>query len=146
MAKTTKKVKINKEFVQNFLEEQNGYPEVGHFEDSADLKKFYKHCTDEQLDEWLDVEGITDEVKHTDSEQILRMRKCMAILYKHFPKAPSASKKKASPYAKYTLEDLMDMVVEYDAEIEPCDDERILRMRAIMALKKTEAFNDVEEA
>lgn len=145
MAKTTKKVKINKEFVQNFLEEQNGYPEVGHFEDSADLKKFYKHCTDAQLIEWIGVEGLEDEVKHTDSEQILRMRRCMAILYKHFPKAPSKAKKE-SPYKKYSLEDLLDMVVEHEVEMEPTDDLKIMRMRAIMALKPTGCFDEAEEA
>ncbi len=139
-----KAVKINKEFVQKFVEE-TGYPEVGHYEEAAQLKKFYKHCTDAQLDEWLDIEGLTDEIKPTDSEQILRMRKCMAILYKHFPKAPSKAKKE-SPYKKYSLEQLLEMVLEQEVELDPTDDEKILRMRAIMALKPTGVFNEAEEA
>jgi len=141
MAKTTK---INKEFVQKFIEE-NGFPEVGHFEDAKDLKKFYKHATNEQLDEWLELEGLQDEIKPTDSEQILRMRKCMAILYKNFPKALTKAKKE-SPYKKYSLEDLLDMVVEHEVEMEPTDDLKIMRMRAIMALKPTGCFDEAEEA
>jgi hypothetical protein len=65
MFRMAKATKINKEFVQKYVEE-TGYPEVGHYEDAKDLKKFYKHCTDAQLDEWLEVEGLQDEVKYTD--------------------------------------------------------------------------------
>lgn len=126
--------KVNKTFVEKFVADK-GYPEVGHFEDREDLKKFYKHCTDEQLDEWLALEGLEEEVKPTDSAQILRMRKCMAILYKHFPKAPSKAKKQ-SPWKAYSLEELLDKCLEMDAEFEPVDDEKILRMRAVMALKQ----------
>ena len=128
-----KKQKVNKVFVEKYVAD-TGYPEVGYFEDQADLKKFYKHCQDSQLDEWLELEGLTDTIKPTDSPQILRMRKCMAILYKHFPKAPAKSKKE-SEWKKYSLEDLLELVLENEADMEPTDDERIMRMRAVMALK-----------
>jgi len=127
-----KKAKITKEYVQKFIEENNGYPEKGSFEAKEDLQKFYKHLTDEQLQEWVEVEGL--EYKPCpESQPINRMRMCMAILYHHFPKAPS--KKKKSKYADYTLEDLVNMAIEKDVPVEPCDDERILRMRTIMALR-----------
>jgi hypothetical protein len=127
-----KKPQINKAFVEKFLAENNGYPEKGHFEDKKDLQRFYKHLTDEQLQEWIDVEGL--EYKPCpESEAINRMRMCMAILYYHFPKAPA--KKKKSKYADYTLEDLVQMAIDNDVPVEPCDDERILRMRTIMALR-----------
>lgn len=109
------------------------YPEVGDYEDSADLKKFYKKLSIEQLEEWVELEGL--EVAATDSQPIYRMRLCMAILYKHFPKAESKPKSKR----KYTqsTEELVAMALENDVEIK--DDkgnEQILRMYAIMALRK----------
>lgn len=122
---------INKVYVEKYLSE-NGYPEVGTFTDKKDLQKFYKHCTTEQLVDWaVEIEGI--EVAKVESEPIYRMRLAMAVLYLHFPKAPSAKKK--SKYADYTLEDLMAMAVAKDVIFEITDDERILRMRAIMALR-----------
>jgi len=109
------------------------YPEVGDYEDSADLKKFYKKLSVEQLEEWVELEGL--EVNPTDSPQIYRMRLCMAILYKHFPKAESKPKSKR----KYTqtTEELVAMALDNDVEVK--DDkgnEQILRMYTIMALKK----------
>jgi len=109
------------------------YPEVGDYEDSADLKKFYKKLSVEQLEEWVELEGL--EVTPTDSPQIYRMRLCMAILYKHFPKAESKPKSKR----KYTqtTEELVAMALDNDVEVK--DDkgnEQILRMYTIMALKK----------
>jgi len=108
------------------------YPEVGDYDDSADLKKFYKKLSIEQLQEWVDLEGL--EVVATDSQPIYRMRLCMAILYKHFPKAESKPKSKR----KYTqsTEELVQMAIDHDVEIK--DDkgnEQILRMYAIMALR-----------
>ena len=126
-----KKLKVNKEFVEKYLHENNGYPEVGTFEDKKDLQKFYKYLSDEQLAEWLEVDGLT--FNPSESPQINRMRMAMAILYSHFPKAPA--KKKESKYAKYSNEDLMALALDKDVVFEVCDDEKILRMRAIMALR-----------
>ena len=113
--------------------EKNGYPEVGVFSEQKVLQKFYKQLTDEQLMEWIALEGLDFNVCE-DSEAINRMRMCMAILYKHFPKAPSQGKKK-SKYADYSLETLIQMAVDNEVVFEVCDDERILRMRCIMALR-----------
>lgn len=121
--------KITKVEVQKQVE--NGFPEVGEFTEKKDLQTFYKHLTDEQLAEWCEVEGL--EYVPNESAPINRMRMAMAILYSHFPKAPSA--KKQSKYAQYSLEDLVNMAVEKDVIFEMTDDERILRMRAIMALR-----------
>lgn len=121
--------RITKEEVQKVV--AVGFPEQGHFTEKKDLQTFYKHLTNEQLAEWLDVEGL--EYTPNESESINRMRMCMAVLYLHFPKAPST--KKQSKYAKYSLEDLMQMATDKDVIFEITDDEKILRMRAIMALR-----------
>lgn len=128
-----KKNAITKDSVAKFITE-NGYPELGHFTDQKDLQKFYKHLTDEQLLEWVELEGL--EFKPADSAPINRMRMAMSILYKHFPKAPSAKKK--SKYADYTNEMLLQLAMDNDIIFEVCEDERILRMRAIMALRVAE--------
>lgn len=125
-----KKTVVNAAFVEKFVQE-NGFPEVGHFSDKKDLQKFYKFLSTEQLAEWVELEGL--EYVPNDSAPIHRMRLCMAVLYKHFPKAPAA--KKVSKYAQYSLEDLINMALENSVAFEPTEDERILRMRAIMALK-----------
>lgn len=122
--------KVNKAFVEKYVQE-NGYPEVGFFEDKKDLQKFYKFLSDEQLAEWIELEGL--EFSPNESAPINRMRMCMAVLYHWFPKAPSS--KKESKYAKYSLEDLMNLALKNDVVFEDTDDERILRMRAIMALR-----------
>jgi hypothetical protein len=127
-----KKIVINEKFVQEYLKDNNGYPETGFFKEQKDLQKFYKFCTDEQLAEWVDVEGL--EYKPAESAPINRMRMAMAILYYHFPK-PEAKAKKKSKYADYTNERLLELAMENDVLFEVCDDERILRMRAIMALR-----------
>jgi hypothetical protein len=126
-----KKMVINKAFVEAYLKDENGYPETGFFKEQKDLQKFYKQCTDEQLAEWVGVEGL--EFKPNESAPINRMRMAMAILYYHFPKE-SATKKK-SKYADYTNEQLIQMVLDNDVPVEVTDDERIMRMRAIMALR-----------
>lgn len=128
-----KKVAINKAFVEKYVADNNGYPEVGYFQEQKDLQKFYKHLTDEQLVEWVEVEGLMDTVKPSDSQPIMRMRLAMAVLYKHFPKQ-TASKKK-SKYADYSDEQLVSMLLEHDVPCEVTDDARIMRMRAIMALR-----------
>lgn len=126
-----KAVKITKESVAKTLAELNGYPEVGYFKEQKDLQKFYKHLTDEQLAEWTEVEGL--EYKPAESQPINRMRMAMAVLYKHFPKQTSAKKK--SKYADYTNEQLVEMCLEKSVPFEPTEDDRIMRMRAIMALR-----------
>ena len=112
------------------------YPEVGTFKVDKDLKKMYKKLSDDQLDEWLDIEGWTSEYKPTESPQINRMRKCMVILYKHFPKESSAKKKNAG-WKQFTIEDLLMIATERAAVYEFSDHEAILRMRVIMAIKAT---------
>jgi len=127
--------KLNKEAVQAQVA-KSGFPEVGTFKEQKDLQRFYKHLEVSQLEEWVELEGL--EVKPTDSEPIYRMRLCMAILYKHFPKAPA--KKKQSKYAQYKLEDLVQLAAEHDVPVEVCEDERILRMRVIMALRASKVI------
>ena len=125
-----KKIQVNKAFVEKYLE-ATGYPIQGAFTAKEELQKFYKFCTDEQLAEWCEQYELT--YTPNDSAPINRMRMCMAILYSHFPKAPSAKKK--SKYSEYTLEDLMSLALEKDVVFEATDDDRIMRMRAIMALR-----------
>lgn len=126
-----KATKITKESVAKVLKDLNGYPEVGYFTEQKDLQKFYKHLSDEQLAEWVEVEGL--EYKQNESAPINRMRMAMAVLYKHFPKAPST--KKQSKYAQYSDEQLIEMLLEHDVPCEVTEDARIMRMRAIMALR-----------
>ena len=115
------------------IEKLNGFPEVGSFEDKKALQKFYKQLDTEVLEEWCEVDGL-EYTPCEDSEPIHRMRVCMAILYSHYPKKNKGKKK--SKYAKYTLEDLIQMAVDNDVAVEITEDERILRMRAIMALRE----------
>jgi hypothetical protein len=126
---TKKAVKITKEYVEKVV--AKGFPEVGHFTEQKDLQKFYKHLSDEQLAEWVELEGL--EYNPADSQPINRMRMAMAVLYKHFPK-PESTKKK-SKYSDYSNEQLMQMALDNEVVFETTEDERILRMRAIMALR-----------
>jgi len=120
--------------------EENGFPEVGHFTEKKDLQKFYKQLDDVVLGEWIAIEGL--EFKPCeDSEAINRMRMCMAILYLHFPKQPSAKKK--AKYADYTMEQLMKMCLDNDVAVEYTESEQIMRMRTIMALR---AAGHIEKA
>jgi hypothetical protein len=115
-----------------WVEKNNGYPEVGSFIDQKSLQKFYKQLDTAALEDWASVEGL--EYKECkDSEPIHRMRVAMAILYKHFPK--DTKSKPESPYKKYTTEQLAQMAVDNGVAIEVTDDDRILRMRLIMALR-----------
>lgn len=113
------------------------YPEVGTVKVDKDLKKVYKKLSDVQLDEWLDLEGWTGDYKATESDQINRMRKCMVILYKHFPKETKGSSKAKSGWKQFTLEDLLMIATERNATYEFSDHEAIMRMRVIMAIKAT---------
>ena len=109
-----------------------GYPEVGVFTDKKDLQKFYKQLDTEVVIDWCEVEGL--EFKPCEeNESIHRMRACMAVLYKHFPKQTKA--KKTSKYAQYTLENLVDMAIDNNVAVEDTSDERIMRMRLIMGLR-----------
>ena len=134
MARTTDKgtvVKlVGKVDAAKYVKEK-GYPEVGQFADTKSLQKFYKQLSMENLKGWVELEGLT--VKPTDSEPIYRMRLAMAILYKHFPKETSS--KPESPYKQYTLEQLVTMAIDNNVPVEATDDDRILRMRTIMALR-----------
>lgn len=113
------------------VEEAVVFPEVGTYTEKKALQKFYKGLTDAQLAEWVELEGL--EYTPNDSQPINRMRMAMAILYLHFPKATAPKKK--SKYADFSLEDLLNLALEKDVIFESTDDERILRMRAIMALR-----------
>jgi len=110
------------------------YPEVGHFESIDDIKKFYKRLSMEQISEWAEIEGL--EWKHNDNPGINRMRACMAISNHHFPKKTSGKKK--AKYGHLSTEDLLAMAIENDVEVrEPKgDNENILRMYTIMALRE----------
>lgn len=115
------------------VEAKVGYPEVGSVADHKALKKVYKGLTDEQLDEWVDLEGLT--VKLSGHGPIDRMRKCMAITNLHFPKEVTVKTK--SKYADYTTEQLVQMAMDNDVEVkDDKGDMRILRMYTIMALKE----------
>ena len=133
-----KKNLIGKKVDANAWVEENGYPEVGAFEDKKSLQKFYKQLDTSLIEDWAALEGLSFKPCE-DSEPIHRMRVCMAILYHHYPKQTKAKKK--SKYAKYALEDLVKLAVDNDVAIEICEDERILRMRAIMALRDAEIID-----
>lgn len=111
------------------------YPEVGAFTEKKQLQKFYKQLTDEQLNDWIELEGLT--YKESDNEPINRMRKCMAILDLHFPKENTGSSKKKSKYASFTTEQLLELALDNNVEVKEAkgNDERILRMYTIMALR-----------
>ena len=115
----------------------NGFPEVGQFATEKALQKFYKQLDQETLDKWIALEGL--EYKPCPEQApIHRMRAAMAILRHHFPVETKA--KKVSPYAQYTTEDLVQMALDKEILFETCDDNRILRMRAIMALRANNAI------
>ncbi|MMZ43572.1 hypothetical protein D1872_51300 [compost metagenome] len=108
------------------------YPEKGFFPDEKAIKKYVKDLSDEQVAEWVSLEGLT--VKDYGSAPINRMRQIMAIKELHFP-SPAKEPKKKSKYANYTTEQLVQMAIDNEVLFEPCDDAKILRMRAIMALR-----------
>ncbi len=110
----------------------NGYPEVGMVADEKSLQKFYKQLDTAQVEEWVALEGLTFK-PCPEQPAIHRMRACMAVLRLHFPVEVKA--KKESPYKKYTTEDLVQMALDNSVAFEPSDDDRIMRMRAIMALR-----------
>jgi len=134
---TTKGAIITGKVDANAVIKASGYPEVGQFADEKSLQKFYKQLTQEQINGWVELEGL--EYKPCpDQPAINRMRACMTILRAHFPVEHKA--KAESPYKKYTTEDLVQLAVDHDVVFETCDDERILRMRAIMALRASKVI------
>lgn len=108
------------------------FPEVGFFADLAAFKKHVKGLTDEQVSEWVGLNNLT--VKDYESAPINRMRRIMAIKELHFP-TPEKPAKTKSPYSKYETEELVQMAVDNEVLFEVCEDPKILRMRAIMALR-----------
>jgi hypothetical protein len=118
---------------QQVQEEVTLYPTVGFFTDEAAFRKHIKPLTNEQVLEWVAQEGL--EVKDYGSEPINRMRQIMAIKELHFPSEKKPSNKKESPYKKYETEELVQMALDNGVLFEPTEDERINRMRVIMALR-----------
>lgn len=110
----------------------NGYPTVGKFADKKTLQKFYKQLDTEVLLDWMTQEKLTY-TACPENEMIDRMRVCMKILYKFFPKV--SAPKKVSIYAKFTLENLVDLALQNDLAVETTDNDRIMRMRLIMVLR-----------
>lgn len=126
--KSKAKVKLEVDEDDNIV-----YPEKGYFKDEAHIKKYYKQLENNQLDEWLELEGL--KYKPNDHAGIDRMRKCMAIKDYHFPKEPSTKKSK-SKYAQYETEELLQMALDNDIEVQDAKGNmRILRMYTIMALR-----------
>lgn len=99
--------------------------------DESALKKYYKKMSTDEVIKW--VEELGTSFKESTDPSIHRMRACMAVLYHFFPREVKA--KKSSKYADYSLEQLVSLAAENNVPVEVCDDERILRMRTIMALR-----------
>jgi len=108
------------------------YPAVGTVADVKAMKKVIKGMTMEQLTGW--VTELKVEYKTCEDQSILRMRLAMAIKAVHFPETAVKPKEK-SKYADYSLEDLVGLASEHSVPVEVTDNERILRMRTIMALR-----------
>ena len=118
--------------------EKDGYPEVGHFATEVDMKKYNKALTNEQLQEWCELEGAT--WNPHDNLSINRMRMAMAIKAKHFPHLSSGTgsgkSKSKSKYADTTNEQLAQMCLDNDIEVRDAKgDARIERMYMIMDLR-----------
>ena len=107
------------------------YPVVGSVDAKA-LKKVCKAMSDEEIQAWVAHEKLV--VKDYGDASINRMRQIMAIKGIYFPETIQKPKEK-SKYADYTLEQLVSMAVEGNVPVEVSDNERILRMRTIMALR-----------
>jgi hypothetical protein len=136
---TVKGIISGKVDANEWMKSNGGYPEVGSFADNKSIQKFYRQLTQEQLDSWCELEGL--EYKGCPEQPpIHRMRACMAILYRHFPK--EVAPKKESPYKKYSTEELVQLALDNNVAFEMCDDERILRMRAIMALRANKVIEE----
>lgn len=129
------KSKKRKNKVELLMDEDGNtvYPEKGYFKSEDEIKKYYKQLDDDQLDEWLELEGL--EYTANEHAGINRMRKCMAIKEYHFPKE-NKSKKSKSKYADFTTEELLQMALDNDVEVKDAKGNlKILRMYCIMALR-----------
>lgn len=117
--------------------DKDGYPEVGQFATEADMKKYIKALTNEQLQEWCELEGAT--WNSHDNLSINRMRMAMAIKAKHFPHLSAGTggtKKSKSKYGHLSNEDLAKMCLDNDVEVRDAKgDTRIERMYMIMDLR-----------
>lgn len=107
------------------------YPVVGKV-DLKGLKKICKAMTDEEIAVWVETAKLT--VKDYGSPAINRMRQIMAIKGIYFPETVATPKAK-SKYADLSLEALVAMASDASVPVEVTDNERILRMRVIMALR-----------
>lgn len=132
--KADKSTKVKQDLAGQDVE----YPERGSYgEDGVEeLKKFISRLSNEQLQEWVDIEGLQDKVKENDNPAIYRMRLAMAIREAHYPKSTTSKPKSKSKYGHYTTEQLLEMALENDVEVKDAKgDNRILRMYAIVALR-----------
>ena len=120
--------------------DKDGYPEVGQFDkDEAGMKKYIKALSNEQLQEWCELEGAT--WNPHDNVSINRMRMAMAIKAKHFPHLSAGTgngtKKSKAKYGHLSNEDLAKMCLDGDVEVRDAKgDARIERMYMIMDLRK----------
>jgi hypothetical protein len=137
MKKATKGIINGKVDAMGYIKE-HGIPEVGAFADDKSIKKFYKQLDQATLDNWVQLEGLEYKACE-DQPAIHRMRACMAILYLHFPK--QTTPKKESPYKQYSTEQLVQMALDNEVAFEACEDDKILRMRAIMALRASKVIS-----
>lgn len=113
------------------------YPEKGHFKEEKDMKKYIKALTDEELVEWCELEGATYKAD-AGNASITRMRAAMAIKAIHGYGNASATgvKKGKGKYADFSTEALVQLALDNDIVIEgDGNDDRILRMKTIMALR-----------
>ena len=124
--------------MDKWIESHKRYPEVGEFADTKSLQKFYKQLDIASIETWVELEGLTFKAC-PEQPSIHRMRACMAILYLHFPK--ETKPKQESPYKKYSTEQLVEMAIEHEVAFEPSEDDRIMRMRAIMALRANKVIS-----
>jgi len=112
-----------------------GHPSV--WSEEKELKKYYKQLDTEEIEDWA--KGLKETFKPCPEQpSIHRMRAAMAVLYHYFPRETKA--KKTSKYKELKLEQLVAMADEHNVPVEVCDDERIMRMRLIMALRASKVI------
>lgn len=119
------------------LAPEGGYPETGSFKTKKELQKYIKkNLSNEQLEDWCQLEGVIDTVKPCDHEGIWRMRLAMAICELHYPTEKKGTSSK-SKYADLTTEQLVEMAREAGVTVKDSKgNDRIQRMYTIMALRE----------